>query len=134
MLRTCKNCGCEFSDKHPKHIGRRFGLCGDCDSADKTVKTMGFTASLGKTNYWTEIVKSPSKALASSIRKQGRCGPSHCHTSLGLSSNGSTTAKGSLDSVITNLYNLEGSKAEENGESEIEPLEEKQKKGGDTNG
>lgn len=134
MLRICKNCGCEFSDKHPKHVGRRIGLCGDCDTKDTTVKTVGFTASLGKTHYWTEIVKSPSKALASSIRKQARCGPSHCHTSLGLSSSGATTAKKNLDSVITNLYNLEGSKAEENGENEIVPWVEKSKEGGEPDG
>lgn len=100
-------------------------MCGDCGpKKDKVEKTIGFTASLGKTDYWTEIIKSPSKSEISSIRRQARCGPSHCHTSLGLSSNGSTTAKGNLDSVITNLYNLEGSKAEENGEDEIVPLEE----------
>ena len=126
MLIICKECGSEFSDKHPKHIGRKFRVCGDCDPRkEDVVKTMGFTASLGKTNYWTEIVKSPSKSVSSAIRRQSRCGPSHCHTSLGLSSNGSTTAKSNLDSVVTNLYNLEGSKAEENGEPEINPLEEK---------
>lgn len=125
MLLTCKVCEGEYSDKHPKHAGGHYLICGDCESKKDVKKTIGFTTSLGKTNYWTEIVKNPSKAVASAIRTQARCGPSHCHTSLGLSSSGATTAKKNLDSVITNLYQLEGSKAAEMGEEEIEPLEDK---------
>jgi len=125
MMLECKICEADYSDKHPKHAGGHHLICGDCESKKDVKKTIGFITSLGKTNYWLETVKNPSKAVASAIRTQARCGPSHCHTSLGLSSSGATTAKKNLDSVIKNLYQLEGSKAEENGEVEIIPLEEK---------
>ena len=104
MLRICKICENEFSDRHPLHVGRPFCICGECAPKEKVKRHVGFTASLGKTDYWTEIVRDASPAVRKSILKQSKCGPGHCHTSLGLESGGATTPKNKIDAVVSKLY------------------------------
>lgn len=108
MIQKCKICDQPFSDKHPLHSGRPFRVCGECAPREEVKRHVGFTASLGKTHYWTEIAREPGKALVRSILTQSRCGPGHCHTSLGLSSNGATTPKGKMDRVLAKLYDEDG--------------------------
>jgi hypothetical protein len=51
----------------------------------------------GKEDPIFSVIKNPSASELSMVRRQGRCGPSHCHTSLGLYSNGANTKKTSIN-------------------------------------
>jgi len=88
MIRICKECEMEFNPEHPKHQGGYINICGECEP-ETTNKVIGFTASTGKSDYFTEIIAVHDDDLANFIRRQGRSGPSQCSTSLGLANNGS---------------------------------------------
>jgi len=97
-LKICEECEIEFDPSNPKHAGGYIGLCGDCDEPD-VVKSIGLIDALGKTDVRVSIIKNPSPAEIKMVETQGRCGPGHCHTSLGLQSNGANTPKKTLDKI-----------------------------------
>ncbi len=103
---TCKECLEEYDERNPKHRGGHYSICGDCE--DKRVvdgnKTIGFFDVSGKSEYRMELIRNPSVSEKQMVKRMGRCGPSHCHTSLGLSSNGANTSKDKMDTVHSSLY------------------------------
>ena len=114
MMMTCKVCGEEYNPKNPNHAGGHLYICGLCE--DKTAdvqKSIGLIDAVGKTDVRISIIRNPSKGEIAMVRTQGRCGPSHCHTSLGLCSNGANTKKDKIDSVHAFLYGEEKEKSEE---------------------
>lgn len=102
----CKECEELFDPKHPKHKGGHVNICGDCEQkcAIDGNRTLGFWDVSGKSDYRMEIIKDPNAAEVAMVKRMGRCGPGHCHTSLGLSSNGANTAKDKMDAVHSKLY------------------------------
>ena len=105
----CKMCSEDYNPAHPMHKGGHFGVCGECEPKHKVEvnKTVGFWDVTGKSDYRMEIIRDPNDAELSMVKRMGRCGPGHCHTSLGLSSSGANTPKGNMDSVHSKLYNEE---------------------------
>lgn len=101
---TCRECGELFDPKHPKHKGGFINVCGDCGH-ETAIKTLGMIVTTGKTDVAVQIVRKPSTEIAAFIKRQGKCGPSHCFTSLGLQSSGANTAKDKMDKVHGFLYN-----------------------------
>lgn len=106
---NCKVCGEFYEPTHPYHRGGHYGICGDCEPKHKLRPnlTVGFYDVTGKSQYQLEIVKDPTPAELSMVKRMGRCGPSHCHTSLGLSTNGANTPKDKMDVVHAKLYEEE---------------------------
>lgn len=103
-LLICKICEEEFNPTHPKHIGGHYSVCGVCDKYTEPIKTLGMIVAVGKTDVGVQIVRNAQPHIAAFIKKQGKCGPSHCHGSLGLSSSGASTPKDKMDGVQSKLY------------------------------
>ena len=88
MIRKCKYCEINFNSKHEQHRGGYIDVCGDCEM-EKEDRVIGFTASTGKSDYFTEIIAVHDEDLRRFVLRQGRSGPSQCSTSLALTNNGS---------------------------------------------
>ena len=97
-IRICKHCEYEFDKDHFRHKGGKIDECGDCAKKDES-KTIGILVTNGKTDYHIEIIERPSMSQRKLVEKSGKCGPTQCHSSLGLNTNGSTTPKDKIDSV-----------------------------------
>ena len=94
---TCICCGFDFDPQHPRHQRGKINECGDCASDQS--KSIGVLVVDGKTDYHIEIIEKPTLQQRKLVKKAGSCGPTQCHSSLGLNSNGSTTPKDKIDSV-----------------------------------
>ena len=88
MINVCKECESEFNTNHPIHKGGFINVCGSC-KPETTNRYMGFIASTGKSDYFTEIIDVHDEDLAKFIIRQSKSGPSQCGKSLALSNNGS---------------------------------------------
>jgi hypothetical protein len=102
----CKECGEPFDPKHPHHRRGHFSVCGDCEPKHIVDgnRSIAFFDVTGKSQYQLEIIVNPADAEKAMVKRMGRCGPSHCHTSLGLCSNGANTPKDKIDAVHASLY------------------------------
>ena len=98
----CIHCEIEFDPKHWRHKKGLLAECGDCSGRDVR-KSIGVLIVDGKTDYHFSILHSPTAAQAFLVAKAGKCGPTHCHSSLGLNSNGSSTPKDKIDGVQESL-------------------------------
>lgn len=98
---VCIHCGLEFDPSRSRHKIGRYNECGDC--ADDVNKTIGILVVDGKTDYHIETFECPTKEIQKLVAKAGRCGPTQCHSSLGLNTNGANTPKDSIDRVQENL-------------------------------
>jgi hypothetical protein len=95
----CRHCNIEFDPKHFRHHRHgKIDECGDCIKGDQS-KSIGVLVVDGKTDYHYEIIEKPSPAQCKLVEKAGKCGPTQCHSSLGLNTNGSSTPKDKIDSV-----------------------------------
>lgn len=63
----CKECKTPFSNKKWGYSN----LCQICDEAEKVNKSMGVIIADGKTDYYVQVISSPSDAQASLIRSAG---------------------------------------------------------------
>jgi len=97
-MKICTLCDIEFDETHPQHSAGFVNVCGDCDE-DDVPKSIGLIDALGKSDVRMTVIKNPTKDQINMVKKQGRCGPGHCHTSLGLYSNGANTPKKTLDKI-----------------------------------
>ena len=97
----CIDCGREFDPNHWLHKRGKINQCRDC--ASDVAESIGVLVVDGKTDYHIEIIEKPSAAQRAQVAKAGKCGPSQCHTSLGLNSSGATSPKDKIDSVQESL-------------------------------
>jgi hypothetical protein len=104
MIMVCKICKETYNEKHPSHKGGHYAVCGDCEDKTDVNRSVGFWDVSGKSDYKMEIIINPNDAELDMVKRMGHCGPSHCHTSLGLSTNGTNTPKANMDKVHANLY------------------------------
>jgi len=100
-MRECDICYRDFNENLPVHKAGKINHCGFC--AKDVRKSIAVSVVNGKSDYHIEILTNPSVAQVKIVNRAGKHGPSHCHSSLGLNSNGATTPKGGIDKVQEQL-------------------------------
>lgn len=66
-MKMCKECGEKIADKKWGYVD----LCKDCDEPEQVNKSMGVIVADGKTDYYTQIIHSPSNEQANLVRQAG---------------------------------------------------------------
>jgi len=97
----CIHCDNEFEERGSLHRRGKINECGGC--ARDVRKSIGILNVQGKTDYCVEVLSSPTVAQVKQVKAAGRHGPGHCHSALGLNSNGASTPKDKIDRVQKSL-------------------------------
>ena len=97
----CMHCDQEFDTRLLAHRRGRVNECGTC--ATDIRKSIAVMRIDGKTDYSIEILANPTAAQVKQVAAAGKHGPGHCHSALGLNSNGSSTPKDKIDKVQESL-------------------------------
>ena len=96
----CIHCDLDFDPRDPYHSRRgKINECVECAKDDNVIRSIGVLEVTGKSDYSISIIASPTSAQSVMISRAGKNGPTHCHSALGLSSNGSTTPVDKIDRV-----------------------------------
>ena len=90
---VCKFCATTYDEKHPAHSGGHYRICGDCEDKEDVPRSIGLYDTVGKNDVRIALIRNPTDAERQFVKSQNSCGPSHCHTSLGLASNGANSPK-----------------------------------------